>query len=143
MLNWLDIIIISIGLIIIFVLCILQITTAIGDKDWGFFAGCSVMKITVLIIWCSIFMVMDRHSGATIGRITSVDKNFFGTTALYIKTDETHQEEYCIEFNEELENKANELIGKDVKITYGKRVGLYSTGACRQSPVESIEEVKK
>ena len=51
------------------------------------------------------FIVLDKGSGSTIGKITSVDKNFFGTTAVYIKTSETEQEKYCIEFNEELENK--------------------------------------
>ena len=89
------------------------------------------------------FIVLDKGSGSTIGKITSVDKNFFGTTAVYIKTSETEQEKYCIEFNEELENKAKELIGKNVKISYGTRVGLYSTGKCSQAPINKIEEVKE
>ena len=89
------------------------------------------------------FIVLDKGSGSTIGKITSVDKNFFGTTAVYIKTSETEQEKYCIEFNEELENKAKELIGKNVKISYGTRVGLYSTGKCSQAPIQKIELIEK
>ena len=89
------------------------------------------------------FIVLDKGSGSTIGKITSVDKNFFGTTAVYIKTSETEQEKYCIEFNDELENKAKELIGKNVKISYGTRVGLYSTGKCSQAPIQKIELIEK
>ena len=89
------------------------------------------------------FIVLDKGSGSTIGKITSVDKNFFGTTAVYIKTSETEQEKYCIEFNEELENKAKELIGKNVKISYGTRVGLYSTGKCSQAPINKIEKIEE
>lgn len=85
------------------------------------------------------FIVIDKASGITTGIITSVDKNFFGTTAVYIKTSETEQEKYCIEFNDELEQQAKELINRKVKISYGKRVGLYSTGKCSQAPIEKIE----
>jgi len=88
------------------------------------------------------FIVLDKGSGSTIGTITSVDKNFFGTTALYIKTSETAQEKYCIEFDEELEDTAKEFIGQEVKVSYGERVGIYSTGKCNQAPIESIELVK-
>lgn len=88
------------------------------------------------------FVVLDRASGSTIGIITSVDKNFFGTTALYIKTTETTEEKYCIEFNDELEKEAKELIGKKVKITYGTRIGFYSTGKCSEAPVDTIEEIE-
>ena len=88
------------------------------------------------------FIVLDRGSGATIGEITSVDKNFFGTTAVYIKTSETEQEEYCIE-NNEVADQAKELIGKKVKVSYGERVGIYSTGRCSQAPIEKIEVVNE
>lgn len=89
---------------------------------------------------CLCFLVLDRGSGSTIGEITSIDKNFYGTTALYIKTSENSQEEYCIE-DEKVVEVAKELIGKKVKISYGERVGLYSTGKCNQAPVEEIVEV--
>lgn len=89
------------------------------------------------------FIVLDNSNGSTIGTITSVEKNFYGTTALYIKTTETNEEKYCIEFDKELEEKARELIGKKVKIGYGKRVGIYSTGKCSQAPINKIEELKQ
>lgn len=87
------------------------------------------------------FLVLDKGSGSTIGEITSIDKNFFGTTALYIKTSETTQEEYCIE-SEEVVEQAKELIGKKVKVSYGERVGIYSTGRCNQAPIEKIEVIE-
>ena len=74
------------------------------------------------LIWALPFLVIDKSSGSTVGTITSVDKNFWGTTALYIKSTETNEEKYCIEYNKELEEKAKELIGKKVKVSYGKRV---------------------
>jgi len=101
--------------------------------------GCFVASLIGVALLCLPFLVIDKASGSTIGTITSVDKNFFGTTALYIKTTETNEEKYCIEFDEKLENQAKELIGKKVKISYGKRVGLYSTGKCQQAPIEAIE----
>ena len=36
-----------------------------------------------------------------------------------------------------------ELIGKEVKVEYGTRVGLYSTGRCSSAPIEKIEEINK
>ena len=47
------------------------------------------------------------------------------------------------EINIEYLNKAKELIGKEVKISYGERVGLYSTSKCHQAPIEKIEEIKE
>ena len=142
--NFLDIIliVINVGLIIF---GIISIPLAIKD-DWGdWIAICIGFWICYLLLgWLLImpFIVLDRGSGSTIGTITSVDKNFFGTTALYVKTSETTQEKYCIEFDEKLEKKAKELIGKEVKVSYGKRVGLYSTGKCSQAPIKSIELIK-
>lgn len=49
----------------------------------------------------------------------------------------------CIEYNDRLENKAKEMVGKEVKISYGERVGLYSTGRCRPAPIEKIEDMNK
>ena len=97
-----------------------------------------VVGIVLATILFASFVVLDKGSGSTIGIITSVDKNFFGTTAIYIKTSENEQEKYCIE-NNDVSNLAKELIGKKVKISYGERIGFYSTGACDQAPVENIE----
>lgn len=109
-------------------------------KDDMFDAGCLVLILSLVFsgLIAMAFIVIDKGSGASIGEITSVDKNYFGTTALYVKTSETEQEEYCIE-DEEIAKQAAELIGKKVKISYGERVGLYSTGDCGQAPVEKIE----
>ena len=139
--NWLDILFIIIN--IAFVVVGVAITVySIKEYEIGI-AICNWF-IWIMVAFFTIylpFVVVYRASGSTVGTISSVDKNYFGTTALYIKVSETSEEEYCIEFNEELENKAKELIGEKVKITYGKRVGFYSTGKCHQSPVESIERI--
>ena len=116
---------------------------AVKDCEIGAGIGIFITALVLAGVLTLPFMVLDKASGGTIGTITSIDKNFFGTTAVYIKTTETNEEEYCIEFNNELENKAKELIGKKVKISYGKRVGLYSTGQCSQAPIESIELVEE
>lgn len=139
--NWLDILLIIVISILTFIALGIQFI-AFKDEEYGVVGGTFVTWLTIvgLLVGMAWFR-FDKKSGVTIGTITSVDKNFFGTTALYIKTTETTEEKYCIEFNEELENKAKELIGEKVKITYGKRVGFYSTGKCHQSPVESIERV--
>lgn len=138
--NWLDIILI-IMIIIVFVGGLVLSILFLIDSEIAL--GFVCLFFSMFSVGCLIlpFFVMDRGSGNTIGTITSVDKNFFGTTAVYIKTSETTQEKYCIEFDEELENKAKKLIGKEVKISYGKRIGLYSTGKCHQAPVENIEEL--
>ena len=140
--NWLDIILIIINVIVVFgSIAWLTFMACEGDIEFGV-AG---LIAGIFILFCTLFIpffVIDKSSGSTIGTITSVDKNCFGTTSVYIKTSETTQENYCIEFNEELENKAKELIGKKVKISYGERVGFYSTGKCGQAPIDSIEEVK-
>lgn len=143
--NWLDILLIVINIIII-VTGIILIPVAIIRYNND---SCSDMPLITVSYWVIYlfsgwllllpFIVIDKHSGATIGTITSVDKNFFGTTALYIKTAENKEEEYCIEFDEELEAQANKYIGEKVKISYGKRVGFYSTGKCSQAPIEKIE----
>lgn len=104
------------------------------------FVPVSIGIAIILSLVGMFFFVADKGAGSTIGEITSVDKNFFGTTAVYVKTSETSQEIYCIE-DEEIVNKAQELIGKRVRIYYGERVGLYSTGKCSQAPVSKIEEV--
>lgn len=126
----------------------------VGCAFWGFFSEISwdfgfALFLLISVLGCACltgllpFLVIDKSSGVTVGTITSVDKNFFGTTALWIKTIENEQEKYCIEFDEELEKQAKELVGEEVKITYGTRVGMYSTTKCHQAPIDKIKKVKQ
>lgn len=101
-----------------------------------------VLTIGAAVVLCAPFIVIDKGSGSTIGEVTSVDKNFFGTTAVYIKTSETAQERYCVE-DSKVAEQAKELIGKKVKISYDERVGIYSTSKCGEAPIDHIEEVKE
>lgn len=135
--NFLDIIIFM-AIIITMVVTIECVLDEIGTEEK--FISVLIGIAIILSLVGMFFLVVDKGAGSTIGEITSVDKNFFGTTAVYVKTSETSQETYCIE-NEEIVNKAQELIGKRVRIYYGERVGLYSTGKCSQAPVSKIEEV--
>lgn len=136
--NFLDIIIIIAIIITIIITVLSAVEVKNGEDECLIFVPVGIIAI-LIFIGC-FFLVIDKGAGSTIGEITSVDKNFFGTTAVYVKTSETSQETYCIE-DEEIVNKAQELIGKRVKIYYGERVGLYSTGKCSQAPVSKIEEV--
>lgn len=140
--NWLDITLIVVAIIIV-VMGLVGLISFCLDYE----AGSGIFIFMFFLIFAFFigflpFLVLDKGSGSTIGTITSVDKNYFGTTALYIKTSETTQEEYCIE-DKDISNKAKELIGKNVKVEYGTRVGLYSTGRCSQAPIEKIEEIKE
>ena len=141
--NFLDIIIIVGILIPATVGALVCQITSIIEKDYEFIIE---VFITWLIIFCFVFTIsfvnIDKNSGATVGTITSVDKNFFGTTALYIKTTETTEEQYCIEDNK-LADIAKENIGKKVRISYGTRVGIYSTGACDNAPIDIIEVINE
>ena len=141
--NFLDIIIIVAILIPVTVGALVCQITSIIEKDYEFIIE---VFITWLIIFCFVFTVsfvnIDKKSGATVGTITSVDKNFFGTTALHIKITETSEEQYCIEDNK-LSEIAKENIGKKVRINYGTRVGIYSTGACDNAPVDTIEVINE
>lgn len=136
--NWLDIIGILIIAIIVIGSIVLEVI-GIYDKEYEFAGGCFVTSLFLCgIVVLIFFFVCDKSAGVTQGYITSVDKNFFGTTAMFIKTSESSQEEYCIE-NDKIVDIANENIGKKVTVKYGKRVGLYSTGRCNQGPIESIK----
>lgn len=138
---WLDFVLI--GLIcIVFCAGIGFCFIAYNENEGGTCFKCFIgTLIMVGMMICIFFLHMDKKSGYTQGRITSVDKNFFGTTALYVKTTETSEEKYCIE-DDELAKFSEELIGKDVKIHYGTRVGLYSVSKCGDSPVDKIEVIK-
>lgn len=139
--NWLDILLIIILCIISIGAIIIQII-AIKDEEKGIIGGVfCVWLMLFLIIMCTAFFRADLKSGSTIGTITSVDRNFFGQSySIYIKTTETSEEKYCTE-SDEITSKARDLIGKKVKITYGTRVGLYSTGQCDDAPIDVLEEV--
>lgn len=135
--NWLDALLIVIGGVFI-VLGIVALVWCAIDGEVG-----SGVIILVIAIGCAFltsvapFIIVDKSSGVTIGEITSVDKNFFGTTAIYLKVNEATQEKGCIE-DKELAKLATELIGKKVKVSYGTRVGLYSTGKCNYAPINTI-----
>ena len=135
--NFLDIIILII-MAIVTVIDFIMIAMAVCEKEYRFSVGLFILLFVVLGVLAIPFTIIDKGAGATTGEITSVDKNFFGTTAVFIKSSENQQEEYCIE-NNDLAKKANEYIGKKVKVTYGERIGLYSTGKCSQAPIDTIE----
>ena len=136
--NWLDIIGILIIAVIVIGSIVLEVI-GISDKEYEFAGGCFAVSLFLCALVVLIFFfVCDKSAGVTQGYITSVDKNFFGTTAIFIKTSESSQEEYCIE-DDKIVDIANENIGKKVTVKYGKRVGLYSTGRCNQGPIESIK----
>lgn len=130
-------------IIIIVVICLVTLGTlflqfeCIGDQEYGSAFGLFFIWLVVAGLLTIPFWVIDKHAGMTRGVITSVDENFFGTTAIFIKTSETTQEEYCIE-DPGIAAIAYGAIGQEVTIKYGKRVGLYSTGDCSQAPVEYI-----
>lgn len=140
--NGLDIILIIIGILILiggFALLI----CAVKEDETGTGVVCFVFcLIIVFLVSIFPFIVLDKASGITIGEITSVDKNFFGTDAIYLKVNEATQEEGCIE-DKELAKMAQELVGKKVKVTYGTRIGLYSTGSCHTAPIEKIELIEE
>lgn len=114
-----------------------------NDQQLDFPTGFGMFIIYAVIMAFSLtpFVCIDYKSGKTTGTITSVDSNLWGTKALYIRTTANKEEEYCIE-DEELKKIAEESVGKEVTISYGKRVGFYSTGACNQSPVDKIEIIE-
>lgn len=139
--NWLDVLLIIVLCVISMGAIIIQII-AIKDEEKGVIGGVfCVWLMLFLIIMGTAFFRADLKSGSTIGTITSVDRNFFGQSySIYIKTTETTEEKYCTE-SDEITWKARDLIGKKVKITYGTRVGLYSTGQCDDAPIDILEEV--
>ena len=143
--NFLDIIIIIVLILLTLGALILQFI-AVSEKEYyvnQIIGGVFVMWLVICgFIFCASFVSIDKKSGTTVGTITSVDKNFFGTTALYIKTTETTEEQYCIEDNK-LAEVAKENIGKKVRISYGTRVGIYSTGSCDNAPVDIIEVINE
>ena len=102
-----------------------------------FLFGLLIVFIIDLVILSPV-LVLDKSAGMTIGEITSVDKNFWGSTAIYLKTSEIEQEKYCAE-DEDIIEFAKNHIGEKVRIGYGKRVGFYKLSQCNQAPIEHIE----
>lgn len=137
--NWLDFILIVLIIISFIVSIVVAVSNAIDD---GIIFGiiCFILTNILTVTPMLPFVIVDKNSGNTIGYVTSVDKNFFGTTALYVKTSETTQEKYCIE-DTTLSKETVNYIGKQVKVSYGTRVGWYSTGKCSQAPVEKVEVI--
>ena len=140
--NFLDIIIVIVLILLTLGALILQFI-AVSEEEYGMIGGVFITWLVICgFIFCVSFVSIDKKNGSTVGTITSVDKNFFGTTALYIKTTETTEEQYCIEDNK-LAEVAKENIGKKVRISYGTRVGIYSTEACDNAPIDIIEVINE
>ncbi len=85
--NWLDIIIIIV--IAIITLGAMGVTLmAIQEQETGMIGGIFITWLILTGICMLPFLTIDKAAGTTIGEITSVDRNFFGTHAIYIKTSE-------------------------------------------------------
>lgn len=139
--NWLDIIIIIV-IAIITLGAIGVVLMAIQEHEAGVIGGVFITWLVLTGVCVVPFLTIDKAAGTTVGEITAVDRNFFGTHAIYIKTSETEQEKYCTE-SLDITKIAVNNIGKKVKIKYNTRVGLYSTGACNEAPVIKIELVEE
>lgn len=126
--------------IVIFIIMTIGIGIGIKEEDAEVVMGIIVSGIVIIVVLLVPFVSIDRSSGQTIGIITSVDRNFFGSTAIYIKTSETEQEKYCAE-NKKVIEYAKEHIGKKVKIKYGTRIGLYPLKKCHKAPIDKIEVI--
>lgn len=98
-----------------------------------------IMAGLLMFICLNPIVVIDKKAGMTIGTVTSVDQNFWGSTAIYIKTSETEQEEYCAEDKNIIEF-AQSMLGQKVRIGYGERVGIYPLSKCDQAPIIHIEK---
>lgn len=118
------------------------IINAIRDEDIEVCFSALVIGLFISFILVFPFISLDKSAGMTVGTITAVDKNFFGSTAIYVKTSEKDQEKYCAE-DTKIIKQAKTLIGKKVKVNYGTRVGLYDLNKCHEAPIIKIEEVKE
>lgn len=136
--NFIDIILIIVLALLTFGALAL-IVLALRDDEPGVAGSMFVTYLVIVAFICfAAWFTIDKKSGSTQGEITSVDKNFFGTTAVYIKVTETKEEIYCVE-DENIAEIASNNIGNKVKVSYGTRVGFYSTGACNEAPISKIE----
>lgn len=98
-----------------------------------------IMAGLLMFVCLNPIVVIDKKAGMTIGTVTSIDQNFWGSTAIYIKTSETEQEKYCAEDKDIIEF-AQSMLGKKVRIGYGERVGIYPLSKCDQAPIIHIEK---
>lgn len=139
--TWFDILLIF-AVVVILILGVAMAIWMAKDFEFGACIGAVVVTAVLIVVILTPVIVIDPHSGYTVGEITSVDRNTFGSTSVYIKTTNNKEEKYCVETDEKAEEAAS-LIGKKVKISYGKRVGIYSMSKCDQSPIEKFEEISE
>ena len=102
-----------------------------------------ILSIIVLLmsmyIFAIPFVVIDNDNKTIEGILTNVEKNWYGTYTIYIRTDKN--EKYCVE-NKDIINMANELIGREVILGKGTREGMYGITKCHEAPITHIERVK-
>lgn len=119
---------------------IIYLFKALIDDEGGLECFYLIIMAGLLMFVClSPIVVIDKKAGMTIGTVTSVDQNFWGSTAIYIKTSETEQEKYCAEDKNIIEF-AQSMLGQKVRIGYGERVGIYPLSKCDQAPIIHIEK---
>lgn len=131
---------IVIAIILLLVGIVITVWACIEEGFEGIYIGLASLLVIGIIDFFLIspFVALDKSSGTTIGTITAVDKNFFGTYTIYLKTAENNEDKYCAE-NQEIVEIAKELIGEKVQLYYGERIGLYHLNQCRMAPIEKIE----
>ena len=119
---------------------IIYLFKALIEEEGGLECFYLIIMAGLLMFVClNPIVVIDKKSGMTIGTVTSVDQNFWGSTAIYIKTSETEQEKYCAEDKNIIEF-AQSMLGQKVRIGYGERVGIYPLSKCDQAPIIHIEK---
>ena len=132
-----------IGIVLVIIITIIGfifMEMSIHEEEYEFLILIIFATIGLNALILSPFVALDKSSGTTIGTITAVDKDFFGTTTLYIKTTE-NKDEYCME-DDTIINQAKELVGKKVQLYYGERVGIYPLNKCRKAPIDKIEKIE-
>ena len=111
-----------------------------ADGDGGLECFYLMVIAGLVMFFClDPIVTVDKHPGMTIGTITSVDQNFWGSTAIYLKTSETEQEKYCAE-DKDIVEFAEKMIGQRVRIGYGERIGIHHLDECDQAPIIHIEK---
>lgn len=102
-----------------------------------------ILSIIVLLmsmyIFAIPFVVIDNDNKTIEGILTNVEKNWYGTYTIYIRTDKN--EKYCTE-NKSIVEFAKKELGRKVIIGKGTREGIYGITKCHQAPIEHIERIK-
>ena len=98
-----------------------------------------IVLLMAMYMFAISFIVVDTNNKTIEGILTNVEKNWYGTYTIYIRTDKN--EKYCVE-NKDIINMANELIGREVIIGKGTREGMYGITKCHEAPITHIERVK-